>query len=117
MKIKKGGEYMAKKKKVEEDKHELHIILLGLVAVLAIVGLVLMFNARMATGKASASQLMPNPIYYGEGDPCLSVSACPNGPRTEGGQFLDNEGMLHIQCTCPPTTPPIPPIEVVVPVR
>lgn len=106
-----------KKKKVEESKHELHIILLGMVAVLAIVGLVLMFNARLATGNASAGSFLGNPIIYGDASVCYNVEGCPNGPRTEAKQFLDKDGMLHVLCSCPPTTPPIPDIEIVVPIK
>ena len=58
---------------------------------------------------------------YAAGDKGLKEEACdavgcPNGPRTEAKQFLDKDGMLHVLCSCPPTTPPIPDIEIVVPI-
>lgn len=105
---------MAKKMAVQEDKSELNMLLLGMVAVLAIVGLVLMFNARM-TGNAAASSFVGNAYYWGVENPCLNAQpACPNGPRAERTRFLNPDGTMTFTCSCPPTTPPIPDIEVTV---
>ena len=105
-------------RKVDNQKHEIHIMLLGMVAVLAIVGLVLMFNARM-TGKLSSSQMMPNPVIYGKADVCYNVGpACQNlEPRTANRQYLAPDGMLHVTCACPPSDPPMPPVEIKIPIE
>ena len=98
-----------------QDRHDLHIILLGIVAVLAIVGLVLMFNARM-TGKSIAGII--NPTIYGKEDNCYNVQPfCANGRRTPVSQFLGADGMLHVQCGCPNQDPPVPPVEIRVDVK
>jgi len=102
------------KKKVQEDKSELHMLLLGMVAVLAIVGLVLMFNARL-TGQAAASSFVGNAYYYGVNNPCLNAQpACPQGPRAEATRFLNPDGTMTFTCSCPPTDPPVPDIQVTV---
>ena len=73
------------------DKKEVNILLLGIVAILAIVGLVLLFTSPAATGKAFFPPALPPsvenpaPISYGGGAvviPSLEGSnlpVCPNG--------------------------------------
>lgn len=101
-----------------QERHDIHMILLGIVAVLAIVGLVLMFNARM-TGSLTATQTMPNPIITGKANPCFDVMPpCMNNePRTANQQYLAPDGTIHLTCACPPSEPPVPAVEITVPLR
>ncbi|MBW3018902.1 hypothetical protein KY329_01825 [Candidatus Woesearchaeota archaeon] len=95
---------MAKKKvQKQEDRSEIHMLLLGMVAVLAIVGLVLMFNARMATGKVS---YLPNPEIVTPTQACAGAPACPDGSgRTMTGQDTSQmtQGVMTYICSCPIT--------------
>jgi hypothetical protein len=99
---------MAKKKVQvkQHDKGEIHMLLLGMVAVLAIVGLVLMFNARMATGKVS---YIPNPEILTPQKQCAGAPACPGGSaRTLVGQDTSQmgRGIMTYDCACPLTNVP-----------
>jgi len=95
---------MAKKKVQvkQQDRSEIHMLLLGMVAVLAIVGLVLMFNARMATGKA----FLPNPEIITPQQQCAGAPLCPDGSvRTLVGQDTSQmgRGIMTFICGCPIT--------------
>lgn len=96
---------MAKKKvqAKQQDRSEIHMLLLGMVAVLAIVGLVLMFNARMATGKVS---YLPNPEIIPPAQACAGAPLCPDGStRTLTGQDTSqmSRGIMTYICSCPIT--------------
>ena len=108
------------------DKKEVSILLLGIVAILAIVGLVLLFTSPAATGKAFfPPQLPPEVAYpapvgyqiaaqqYGQiGNAILvsrlegsSLPACPNGRiRTREQGNIDYEAVPGYLCNwfyCP----------------
>lgn len=104
---------MKKKAKPKASgKSDVHMMLLGMVAVLAIVGLVLMFNARMATGKIA---YIPNPTMERGGDPCLNAPKCPDGsPRSVVQQYMPTNGYYNVECGCPPW--PVDPVTVQVPI-
>ncbi|OYT32895.1 hypothetical protein DRJ22_00540 [Candidatus Woesearchaeota archaeon] len=95
------------------DRREIEIILLGIVAILAIVGLVLMFNSKMSektevTGQAT----MVSPDAA-----CAQTPMCRWGvPRIAISQYLDPEGYLHVTCGCP-STPSVEDIVVAIKVR
>ena len=62
------------------DKKETSILLLGIVAILAIIGLVILFTRPAITGKISSAQEMGGgliliPLEY----PCDSAPPCING--------------------------------------
>jgi hypothetical protein len=110
--IRKEVKSMAKKvtQKVE-NKHDIHIMLLGMVAVLAIVGLVLMFNARL-TGEVVISGV---DTISGKAPPCFNEPLCPgNAPRTSDSQYLAPDGTLRVRCVCPFVEPPVPSTEVII---
>ena len=60
------------------DKKEVSILLLGIVAILAIVGLVLLFTSPAATGKAFFPPQLPPQMAY--------PASVGYGPAVEGGQ-------------------------------
>jgi len=96
------------------DRREIEIILLGIVAILAIVGLVLMFNSKMSaqtdvTGQAT--MISPESV-------CAQTPICRWGvPRIATEKYLDPEGYLHVTCGCPEVIPPVEDIVVTVKVR
>jgi len=62
------------------DKKEVNILLLGIVAILAIVGLVLLFSSPAATGKA----FFPPPYQEVAYPAPLSGQGIPPGPAQQG---------------------------------
>jgi len=106
------------------DKKEVSILLLGIVAILAIVGLVLLFTSPAATGRAytpppfppavsfpanAASpeelNLPPNAILVSPVVPCGGLETCPNG-RTQTFQQhnikqVDGQNYRIGVCMCP----------------
>lgn len=93
------------------ERKEIEVILLGIVAILAIVGLVLMFNSKMAQTSEVTGQAFIEPQKA-----CMNVEKCAwNTPRTAVSQYLDPQGNLHVTCSCPGAVPPLE--DVVVSVR
>jgi hypothetical protein len=93
------------------DKKEVSILLLGIVAVLAIVGLVLLFSSRMATGQyvLPVDHIIIIPIEH----PCDSLPPCADGrpPVDLLKNFYDPDtGEWTKECGClisPPTDAPL----------
>ena len=84
------------------ERREIEVILLGIVAILAIVGLVLMFNSKMNNASGATGQAIIQPDAA-----CVNTPPCAwNTPRTAVNQFLDVEGVMHVTCSCPGLTPP-----------
>ena len=97
------------------DQKEISILLLGIVAVLAIVGLVLLFSSRMATGRMAAfpdsrPDIIIIPIEY----PCDSLPPCDSDGRPpvdlQKQDFDPKTGIWYRKCECliwPPTEGPV----------
>ena len=67
------------------ERKEIEVILLGIVAILAIVGLVLMFNSKMAQTSEVTGQAFIEPQKA-----CINTPRCTvNTPRTAISQYLD----------------------------
>ena len=96
------------------DRREIEIVLLGIVAILAIVGLVLMFNSKMSTQSDVTGQAAMISSDYA----CAQTPICRWGvPRIATAQYLDPEGYLHVTCSCPGAMPAIEDIIVAIKVR
>ncbi len=85
------------------ERKEIEVILLGIVAILAIVGLVLMFNSKMAANSEVTGQAFIEPQAA-----CAGTPTCAwNTPRTATAQYLDPTGVLQVTCSCPSMNPPV----------
>ncbi len=107
------------------DKKEVSILLLGIVAILAIVGLVLLFTSPAATGRAyqpppfppsisvpanvaspNELNIPPNAILVAPDIPCGGLGPCPSGlSQTFQQHNIKQVGGQNYRigvCQCPP---------------
>lgn len=113
------------------DKKEVNILLLGIVAILAIVGLVLLFTSPAATGKASwfppSTPAPETQVAYGGAATLVpnldasNIERCPGGKmrvREQGNIRYDvKDGHMCSWFNCPGLEATIAPVMACAPLR
>ncbi len=82
---------------MEEDHRKLATVMLGVVSIIAVVGLVMMFNKAGTTGQYVMGSEF---VQFNPYEVCEQYVGCPL-KSVEGGIYYSSKGPLVAVCDCP----------------